>query len=111
VLRENFPRFIGVFGKGRSAGLKLRPCVIESGNKNLYFLREEHPGGKSLDKVMHRSSTEWVAQAAAERTKSQEPKVLCLTPDSIRAFFRKSAERGELALIFVGASPVACRAA
>src|SRR5262249_17245140 len=64
-LRENFPRVIGVFGKGPSAGLKLRPCVIESGNKNLYSLREETPAGESLDKVMHRGSTEWVAQAAA----------------------------------------------
>jgi hypothetical protein len=67
VLREDFLRVIGVFGKGRSADLKLRPCVIESGNKNLYFLREEHPAGKiSFDKVVtHRSSTEWAAQAAA----------------------------------------------
>jgi hypothetical protein len=89
VLRENFPRVIGVFGKGRSGNLKLRPCVIESGNKNLYFLREEHPAGKiSFDKVVtHRSLTEGAAQAAAERTKSQEAKVLCLTPDSIRAIF------------------------
>jgi hypothetical protein len=57
----------GIFGKGRSAGLKLRPCVIESGSQNLYFLREENPAGKSLDKVIHRGSTEWVAQAAAEQ--------------------------------------------
>src|SRR5262245_9451443 len=68
VLRENFPRVIGVFGKGRSAGLKLRPCVIESGNQNLYFLREEHSVGKPLDKALHRASSEWVAQAAAKRT-------------------------------------------
>src|SRR5262245_60303448 len=62
VLRENFPRVVGVFGKGRSAGLKPRPCVIESGNQNLYGLREENPAGKSLNEVTHRGSSEWIAQ-------------------------------------------------
>jgi hypothetical protein len=96
VVRENFlsSGAIVLFGKGRSASLKLCPCVIEGGNQNLYFLGEKDPVGKSLYKTMHRTLPECIAQAAAETTKSQEPKVLCLTPDSIRAIFSVSAERG-----------------
>jgi hypothetical protein len=55
VLRENFlcGRSISFFGKWRAVCLKLRPCVIEGGNQNLHFLREEDAVGKSLDKTVH----------------------------------------------------------
>ena len=52
ALRENF--LCGrSFGQWRVAGLKLCPCIIEGGNQNLHFLREENAVGKSLDKTVH----------------------------------------------------------
>src|SRR5262249_34250741 len=74
ALRENFlcGWSVSFFGKWRAAGLKLRPCVIEGGNQNLFFLREEDAVGKSLDKTVHRDPPKSGAQAAARTFKSQK---------------------------------------
>src|SRR5262249_58327854 len=52
---------------GSSGGVEPRQRDSKRGSKSLYVVREETPAGKSLDKVTHRGSTEWVAQAAAEQ--------------------------------------------
>src|SRR5215471_18880591 len=61
------------------------PGGVPSGPTN----KSPATGGAKVDGVRHLASP-----VSPSLIKSQEPKVFCLTPDSIEQFFCKSAERG-----------------